>query len=878
MRSVLLALALLAACSGGPQTLEVVPSTAVPPQGATGVALDVLPSIGLSAAEEPASAADALHLVRDGQPVAGTSDAGPGATLVFAPAVPLAPGTLYTVRVDGPLRDLHGHALGHPYRWSFTTRADPEPPPPAVVAVAPADGEREVPLLISPSIEFSERMAPSVVDAVALLGPAGEKVPTVATLSADGRTVAETPDDPLAPDSTYALDVTVGAMSLAKTPLAVEARFHFHTAQAVDGHPVLVESTSPADGATEVSVRVQPTATVSAPLDPTTVGGGFSLAKADGTPVAAAATLDAAATTLQLAPGQPLETRTTYVATLEGLKSAQGDVMNPLQVSVRFTTSADPLGGLAPEVSSVDPADGATDVATATPIEVQFTRPMDLASFSSARPTVTANGLVAPAGISLDPSTGRTLAVTPIGAWPADADIVLSLPAGLVDAADHLPLAPWSTGFHTKADHTPPAVEATDPADGATGVPAATSVTFYLSEAIQSGTAQLQLSSGPANAPVPVPGVTSYDDTTWAVTFLPDEVLPLGVDYAATLSGATDLAGNLAAPATIHFTTGGTPDTTPPTFAGLVSAQATDETDVALTWNPATDAGSRHLVYLVFAQPGGSVDFTQPPTLTTGRDVTGATVGGLLPGQPYALAVRAEDASGNVDQNQVIRTVTTPDWTPPVFGGLTAMAQVPGQVALQLSWNAATDNAASADRILYRVYLAQSAGGETFKPNGFAAQTDPGATTIAVTDEAPGVPLLEAHTYFAVVHAVDPSGNESTGNVELSAPVADVTPPVFDGTVNAAPYQSTSIQVSWQSATDNIDQQSQLTYQVSISTAQGGPFTALDDFSSGLSFIATQTCPTCPPLDNATTYWFQVEARDSAGNVTINPNKPSTPL
>ena len=105
----------------------------------------------------------------------------------------------------------------------------------------------------------------------------------------------------------------------------------------------------------------------------------------------------------------------------------------------------------------------------------------------------------------------------------------------------------WS--FTTDApDTTKPTVTSRTPAPGATGVATGTTVTGVFSEAVQQATIGFVLRN-PANAVVP--STTSYNATTRTVTLTPSAALSPSTTYTATLSGATDTAGNVMDPVTL---------------------------------------------------------------------------------------------------------------------------------------------------------------------------------------------------------------------------------------------------------------------------------------------------------------------------------------
>jgi hypothetical protein len=98
-----------------------------------------------------------------------------------------------------------------------------------------------------------------------------------------------------------------------------------------------------------------------------------------------------------------------------------------------------------------------------------------------------------------------------------------------------------------------PAVAATSPAQGATGVPLVTTVTAGFNKDVTPSSIQFSL-AGPNNAQVA--GTTSYNATTYTATFTPSAALTANTSYTATVSGATDSSGHaMTGPYTWSFTT-----------------------------------------------------------------------------------------------------------------------------------------------------------------------------------------------------------------------------------------------------------------------------------------------------------------------------------
>lgn len=200
-------------------------------------------------------------------------------------------------------------------------------------------------------------------------------------------------------------------------------------------------------------------------------------------------------------------------------------------------------------------------------------------------------------------------------------------------------------------------------------------------------------------------------------------------------------------------------DTTPPVFAGLVTATASTEATADLSWNAATDnfTPAWLMRYEVFTSttPGGEL------TKSIGSTTPGTTTflaTGLTPNTTHYFIVRAVDEAGNVDTNKVERSVKTfPDVIPPTFAGLSTVTAL-GPSSLKLAWSAATDYATPASAIRYVVYMSTKPGGESLP----MSTTAPGVTSFTV-------PKLAANTtYYFWVRAEDTSGNRDTNTAERS--------------------------------------------------------------------------------------------------------------
>jgi hypothetical protein len=295
-----------------------------------------------------------------------------------------------------------------------------------------------------------------------------------------------------------------------------------------------------------------------------------------------------------------------------------------------------------------------------------------------------------------------------------------------------------------------------------------------------------------------------------------------------------------------------------PTFAGIKSLVATGSGTLVAAWDPATDdiTPTSQIAYRVYvATSVGGWDFARP-TVTTPSGAANATISSLIPGATYSVVVHAVDGDGNEDANTKHLEAQTGDNTPPTFAGATSLVGVDAHT-VKVSWNAASDDGTPVDKIVYRVFVTDTAGGENYATP--SATSTPGATSANVAG------LDEAKTYYAVVRAVDALGNVETNTHEVSGRTLDQTPPKFIG-CSSATASGTAISLVWTAATDNVDPSSKIAYQIFQSKTAGGEDYTKPTYTSppgATTFVAIGLAP-------STKYFFVCRAVDTSGNADAN--------
>jgi chitodextrinase len=306
-------------------------------------------------------------------------------------------------------------------------------------------------------------------------------------------------------------------------------------------------------------------------------------------------------------------------------------------------------------------------------------------------------------------------------------------------------------------------------------------------------------------------GVAEVPGTSFTV-----DGLASGRTWAFQVS-ALDAAGNESMPTPLLVVRTRAVDLVPPTAPQDLRSPAQSWTSVELVWEASTD-DLGVVAYRVYG-PAGVVEVPG----------TGFTVDGLAPGRIYAFQVTALDAAGNESMPTPLLVVATPApdrERPTAPPNLRSPAQT--WTSVELAWDASTDDLGV---IGYRVY----------GTNGVAEVPGTGYTAGGL---APG------RTYAFQVTARDAAGNESMPSAMLSVrtPSPDLEPPTAPQNLRARKRTTTSFELAWDPATDNVGV---IGYRV-----YGADGVAE---VSGTTYVATG-------LEPATAYGFQVTAVDAAGN------------
>jgi len=362
-----------------------------------------------------------------------------------------------------------------------------------------------------------------------------------------------------------------------------------------------VVSTSPAAGATGISVTARPSATFGEAMDASTVNPTtFELRNAAGSVVSATVLYDGATRTATLVPASPLAASEAFTATLRGgasapqVKDLAGNALTS-GLSWSFTTASGPVcpcGGWDPTATPANPS-----VADPNAVELGVRFTSDVSGFVTGVRFYKGSGNTGTHVGNLWSSTGALLATAtftaetgsgwqevsfanavpiaantvyvasyfaPNGNYAADAQFfanssVYKAPIRLLQdgagggngvyaygSASSFPSSTYrATNYWVDvvfstvgpADNTPPTVTASTPTSGAVGVGVTTSVSVTFSEAVDAATVTSSTLQLRTLANALVPATVSYNAATRTATLTPTSPLAESASFTATVVG-----------------------------------------------------------------------------------------------------------------------------------------------------------------------------------------------------------------------------------------------------------------------------------------------------------------------------------------------------
>lgn len=418
--------------------------------------------------------------------------------------------------------------------------------PPQITGSVPSSGATNVAVATAIQVTFSEPMDTNTVTAalspsIPLGGPSWSAGQTQLSLS---------PVVSLALATDYTLTVTGSDIAGNDLP---PVSITFRTAASSDTTPPTVASTAPASASTGIATSVPVVITFSERMNTGSVAVTASPPVTFGTP---AWTLNDRVVTLAANPA--LATSTTYTFSVTGSDVAGNSLASAHTFS--FTTAAPP-DLTPPALAGSTPTSGATDVPSTTRLALTFSEAMNTGSVG-----VTSSPALDLGAASWSNADKTVTFPSPAADWAAGTSYTVTV-AGTDVAGNALGTTTVTFTTYAPPDTTPPVVQATTPAAGATGVAHSTKIQLVFSEPMRTAETEAALSTTP---PVTCAFAWSTGDSVLECT--PSAPLAYTTQHTVTVgTGAKDKNDNaLASDYSFSFTTAGAPDTTAPTIVSTV--------------------------------------------------------------------------------------------------------------------------------------------------------------------------------------------------------------------------------------------------------------------------------------------------------------------
>lgn len=289
--------------------------------------------------------------------------------------------------------------------------------PPAVVAVSPPDGARDISLRTSITLQFRSPMNPVSTEQSLQIEPATD---VVYAWDAARTMLTVTPVTAWQAGMRYRVTLTGRALSQYFRPLEQSFTFTFETAP-----PAAITALWPRDGSVDVPLDTAVSVRFSRPIAPPDTFARpvpFPALRSDPPLPGSAIWLDPV--TLLFRPSEPLRPGVRYTFSLDSTLTDPDGIPLGRTYIWSFTT-------LAPTVRAVSPPPNARQVGPFEPLRIVLSQPVDLQALND----VLSITPMAPGSLEeeLLPDGAQVVTYTPAVAWQAGTAYTVALPAALAD-------------------------------------------------------------------------------------------------------------------------------------------------------------------------------------------------------------------------------------------------------------------------------------------------------------------------------------------------------------------------------------------------------------------------------------------------------------
>ncbi|HCL56640.1 MAG TPA: hypothetical protein DHW82_06485 [Spirochaetia bacterium] len=257
----------------------------------------------------------------------------------------------------------------------------------------------------------------------------------------------------------------------------------------------------------------------------------------------------------------------------------------------------------------------------------------------------------------------------------------------------------------------------------------------------------------------------------------------------------------------------------------------------------------------------------------------------LVEGNKYSVVVDALDTAsgktsdaGFIHRSKISSLSTIIDSEAPFVADKIISAGSVGETSMTLSWSQAEDNISTVSALRYKLVKSSLCGDldteekiNALSGDRILVEWTENILTKQVTGLSAGI------TYCFNVAVRDEAGNISlyTPKQQTTTLINDISSPVVsDKSIAVSSVTAISLTLSWNAAVDNVSAQNALQYKVVKASAETAVDTIIEaDSISGNDIVMDWTpgilSKTVTGLSDNTVYYFNVIAKDEAGNKSI---------
>ncbi len=256
-------------------------------------------------------------------------------------------------------------------------------PQPEVLTVSPSNGSTEIPLNAVITATFSEALDPATVNSTNFSVKKGSSaVAGTLSLSADEKVVTFTPTNLLSPNSSYSIYIGTGIQSATGNPLLSYKYSTFSTGMSEDTVAPFVKLVNPPDGTTGAGINAVITVQFSEQMNAASINETSFTVSQGGVNIPGRIDISSTNTRAIFTPDQLLAGGMQYTVTVAGtVTDLAGNALAAAFVSTFITAPGEDT--IRPEVVSVNPANGSTDVPDNTTVTITFSETMNPVSINS---------------------------------------------------------------------------------------------------------------------------------------------------------------------------------------------------------------------------------------------------------------------------------------------------------------------------------------------------------------------------------------------------------------------------------------------------------------------------------------------------------------